>query len=75
MLDDDVAAKLEVLQPSKTGTTASKASPYTVWYWVGGAVLAALALVCGVFWIGGQMSAEKTEESEESRTEEPKNEA
>ena len=71
---DDVAAKLEkYLPPSKTGTTAGKASPYTVWYWVGGAVLAALALVCGVFWIGGQMSAEKTEESEELRPEEPKN--
>lgn len=68
-------AKAEVLKykPAEATTADGKtaANPYLVWWYVGGAVLAAVALVGGVWWIGGQMN-EKPAEDVEERTEEPK---
>jgi hypothetical protein len=71
----DTESKLAVYQPAKAADAdAKKANPYAVWWYVGGAVLAAIALVGGVWWIGGQMGSEKPEEMEEPRPEEPKQE-
>jgi proteasome lid subunit RPN8/RPN11 len=71
--------ELATYKPARSKAASSQAdgskaaNPYAVWWYVGGAVLAAVALVGGVWWIGGQMGSEKPEEAEEPRTEEPKN--
>ena len=72
----DAQEKLAKFEPKSTALAGgAKPSPYTIWYWVGGAVLAAAVLVGSVLWIGGQMSGERErqEEAEEPRNEEPKN--
>ncbi len=68
---DKAQADLAKYVPEKKAADSKEGNPYAVWYWVGGAVLAAVALVGGVFWIGGQMT-EKPQEAEEPSMEEPK---
>jgi len=70
-----VDEELAKFKPKSTAVVAGKPNPYAIWYWVGGAVLAAAVLVGSVLWIGGQMSGERErqEEAEDPRNEEPKN--
>ena len=53
--------KLPKKAGDKTAETGAKAATISVWWWVAGGVLAAVALVAGVWWFGERMSRDDGE--------------
>ena len=62
-------AKLNPKAASGEGDSADAESPTSVWWWVAGGTLAALAVVAGVWWVGGRGSEPDSAPSEETKIE------
>jgi hypothetical protein len=46
-------------KPGDTTETDNAAGTISIWWWVGGGVLAALVLVAGVWWMGERMNKDE----------------
>jgi chromosome segregation ATPase len=62
-------AKLNPKAASGEGDSADAESPTSVWWWVAGGTLAALAVVAGVWWVGGRGGEPESAAGEETKIE------
>jgi hypothetical protein len=74
--NSDLTARINILDPPKTAKTdegeakEGEASSNSLWWYIGGGVLAAVVLVAGAL-VGGRMLGDKPSEETESKSDRP----